>query len=291
MRVVVTGRIIWVVALIIMSACGRQAGDELGGSSPTQPTSLSIALVSVALALPAVNGGTNTTGTVTLNMPAPRYPTYTSIWLVSDNQAATVPSFVMVPAGSVTAEFRIGTTNVPSDADATITASFGDRSLRSTLTVRRNALSSFSYTITPTRAGGVDAVGRYTSDDTKYFHASCVANGIYASWSGQGNRWEFAMSGMPMRPGTFDVLGPNDQPPRLRIMSAPIFNGRAYICSDGKARVVVEEIEVRSNGDVERFVATIDQECASGSGRIHAEIVLARPPQPDGPVYPAQCSP
>jgi hypothetical protein len=70
-----------------------------------------------------------------------------------------------------------------------------------------------------------------------------------------------------------------------------MFNGRAYLCSDGKATVVVEEINVRPNGDVERFVATIDQECAAGSARIHAEVVLTRPPQPDGSGYPGVCTP
>jgi hypothetical protein len=58
-----------------------------------------------------------------------------------------------------------------------------------------------------------------------------------------------------------------------------------------KARVVVEEIEVRRNGDVERFVATIDQQCAIGSDRIHAEIMLTRPPQLGGGTSPASCTP
>jgi hypothetical protein len=137
----------------------------------------------------------------------------------------------------------------------------------------------------------VDAVGRYTSDDTKYFHASCVANEIHARWSAQGNWWEFAITGMPMRPGILNVTGPRNQQPWLRIATAPMFNGRAYLCSDGKATVAVEEINVRPNGDVERFVATIDQECATGSARIHAEVVLTRPPQPDGSGYPGVCTP
>jgi len=138
----------------------------------------------------------------------------------------------------------------------------------------------------------VDAVGRYTSDNARYFRASCDGNGIYVEWSGQGNRWELAMWGMPMRPGTFDVLpGLDTPPPRLRINAPSMFNGSSYVCSDGKARVVVEEIEARQNGEVERFVATIDQQCAIRSDRIHAEIIMTRPPQLGGGVFPANCIP
>jgi hypothetical protein len=272
------------------AACGSEDhGITQPTSSTTQPTSPSGSLLSVTFESPAVNGGVTTSATVTLNAPV---RTTTSIGLVSDNPAAPVPPFVMVPAGSATAAFPVATRAVPSDTYVTIIASLGDGSVRTTLAVRRNAPSSFSYTISPTRAGGVDAVGRYTSDDTTYFRASCDGNGIYVEWSGQGNRWELAMWGMPMRPGAFDVLpGLDAPPPRLRISAPPMFNGLSYNCSDGKASVVVEETEVRQNGDVERFVATIDQQCAIRSDRIHAEIMLTRPPQLGGGTSPASCIP
>jgi hypothetical protein len=161
-------------------------------------------LLGVTIEPPAVNGGTSLTATVTLNGPA---RTLTSIGLVSDNPAATVPPFVMVPAGSATAVFPITTTNVPSDTYVDVLP-------------------------------GIDAA-----------------------------------------------------PPRLRINAPPMFNGLSYVCSDGKARVVVEEIDVRQTGDVERFVATIDQQCAVRSDRIHAEIRLTRPPQLGGGVSPVRCTP
>jgi hypothetical protein len=143
------------------------------------------------------------------------------------------------------------------------------------------------------RERGVDAVGRYTSDDTRYFRASCASfvggTGIGVEWSGQGNRWELAMWGMPMRPGTFEVLpGIDAQPPRLRINAPPMFNGLSYVCSDGKARVVVKEIKVHQTGEVERFDATIDQQCGD---RIHAEISLNSPPRLGGGNSPARCTP
>ena len=274
------------VAAVIVAACGQQAGDESGISPPTQPTPSSGSLLSVTVEPPAVNGGTSLMATVTLNAPA---RVYTSVGLASDNPAALVPRFVMVSPGSATAGFPVTTTNVPSDAYVTIIASLGDESVRATLAVRRNALSSFAYTISSTRAGGVNAVGRYTSDDTRYFRASCDGSGIYVEWSGGGNRWELAMWGMPMRPGTFDVLpGIDAPPPRLRINAPPMFNGLSYVCSDGNARVVVNEIKVHQTGEVELFDATIDQQC---SDRIHAEIRLNNPPQLGGGTTPARCTP
>jgi hypothetical protein len=248
---------------------------------------LSSALLSVTLESLDVKGGTTTAGTVTLNAAA---PTYTSISLVSGNPAVRVPQFVVVPVGSATAVFPITTTAVPSDTYVTIAASLGGATVGSTLAVRRNAPSSFSYNISATRTGGVDAAGRYTSDDTTYFRATCDGQGIYVEWEQQGNRWELAMWGMPMRPGTFDVLpGIDAPPPRLRIQSPSMFSGRSYACSDGKARVVVEEIEVRTTGDVERFVATIDQQCSIHG--LRGEIRLTRPPRNGGGTSPASCTP
>ena len=78
-------------------------------------------------------------------------------------------------------------------------------------------------------------------------------------------------------PGLFD-------PTRtlLRINGPSIFNGISYVCSDGMARVVVQEVEYRTTGEIDRFVATIDQQCAR-SERFRGEIRLTRPPRPAGP--------
>lgn len=138
----------------------------------------------------------------------------------------------------------------------------------------------FSYDI---KSRSVTAAGRYTSDST-FFRAESDGYGIYVSLSRQNlqpplDRWEIAMLGMPMRPGTFDVLpGIDAPPPRLRINAPPIFNnnGSSYVCSEGRATVVIEELEYRPTGDIDRFVATIDQQC-SPSDRFHGEISLTRP--------------
>ena len=153
--------------------------------------------------------------------------------------------------------------------------------------IRFRFQSTFWYDISPTGAGGIDAVGHYTSD-TAFFSAECDTNGVYAALSQSGNRWEFTLqpprgSG-PLRPVTYDVMPGLFDLTRtlLRINGPSIFNGLSYVCSDGMARVVVQEVEYRTTGEIDRFVATIDQQCAR-SERFRGEIRLTRPPRPVGP--------
>jgi hypothetical protein len=207
---------------------------------------------------------------------------------------------VTVPAGSATAEFMVPTSSVATDTHVTVVASLDDLSVRSTLAVWPIASTSFWYDISPTGERGIDAVGRYTSD-TLFFRATCDLDGIYVEFSRPDaslrlppiSRWEVAMWGIPMRPGTFDVLpGLDAPPPRLRINGPSIFNGLSYVCSTGKARVVVEELEYRTTGEVDRFVARIEQQC-DGPGergdRFRGEIRLTHPPRPAGGVPPGRC--
>ena len=72
------------------------------------------------LRLPAVTSGETATGTVTLASPAPAGGVV--VGLASNNQAATVPVSVTVPAGQTTATFPISTSAVLTPASATITA-------------------------------------------------------------------------------------------------------------------------------------------------------------------------
>src|SRR5256886_11644195 len=69
----------------------------------TRPATLTVnpaALLSLALNPTTVTGGGNSTGTVTLNRPAPAGGA--SVTLSSNNTAATVPGSVTVPAGGTT---------------------------------------------------------------------------------------------------------------------------------------------------------------------------------------------
>ena len=224
-------------------------------------------------------------GTVTLNS-APAADT--SITLVSDNPSVFVSPLARVNSRFPTADFVVSTPVVARDTTVTITATVDNLSARSTLTVLPQAPMSFSYDI---RSPNVTAAGRYTSDSTffaagasTFSQAGAELNGIGLSLSRQNrqpplDRWEIVMWGMPMRPGTFEVLPGNDAPPpRLRVNSPTIFNnnGGSWVCSNGAATVVIDELEYRPTGTIDRFVATIDQQCGANS-QFHGEINLIRP--------------
>ena len=77
------------------------------------------ALKNLTLNPTAVNGGTSSTGTVTLTAVAPTGGF--SIALASDSASATVPAAVLVPAGSASATFTVSTLGVQNQVIATIT--------------------------------------------------------------------------------------------------------------------------------------------------------------------------
>lgn len=95
------------------------------------------ALASLSLTPAIVVGGSPSTGTVTLNGPAPSGGAV--VTLSSNNAAATVPTSVTVPAGSATATFAITTNSVASPTPANIGGSYnGNQS--ATLTVNPGGL-------------------------------------------------------------------------------------------------------------------------------------------------------
>jgi Tol biopolymer transport system component len=89
-----------------------------GGSAPEPPT-----LSSVSVSPTSVQGGSGSTGTVTLTGAA--LVDGVTVALTSSTTSAVVPASVTVPAGVNSATFSVTTTPVPVDETATITASHG----------------------------------------------------------------------------------------------------------------------------------------------------------------------
>lgn len=82
----------------------------------------------------SVVGGTSVTGTINLSAPAPAGGAVVSVF--SNNPiAATAPSTVTIPAGSLSATFTITTTAVTSVQAVSITASYGGASQQASLSV------------------------------------------------------------------------------------------------------------------------------------------------------------
>ncbi len=128
---------------------GVNQGAGLTVSTPT--------LSSVTLSPTSVNGGTSSTGTVTLTGVAPAAGVVVAL-SSSDTAAATAPASVTVSGGWKTKVFGVTTSAVAATQSATITASSGGINQQATLTVNAPTLSSF--TLSPTSVnGGTSSTG------------------------------------------------------------------------------------------------------------------------------------
>jgi hypothetical protein len=110
----------------------------------------------------SVTGGTGSTGTVTLNGPAPAGGAQVAL---SDNSgAASVPATVTVPAGATSAGFSVGTSAVAASTTVTISASYGGATRTASLTVLPAVLTSLI--LNPTSVVGGPLVGNSTGTVT-----------------------------------------------------------------------------------------------------------------------------
>jgi len=116
-------------------------------------------LTSVTMNPTSVAGGVSSTGTVTLNGPAPAGGDV--VTLTSNTSSAVVPSSVTVASGATTATFTITTSSVATSTGATITASFGGASPTALLTITPAVLTGVSVSPTSVK-GGTPSTGTVT---------------------------------------------------------------------------------------------------------------------------------
>jgi hypothetical protein len=135
-----------VASFIFAVTISVYACSSSGGGSGT------VTLSSLTLNPASVIGGTSSTGTVTLNKPAPSGGAVVA--LSSSAAVATVPSSVAIPAGATSATFTVNTTAVTASTPVTITASFAGTSLPAALTVTPSGTPAGTYTLTITGGSG-----------------------------------------------------------------------------------------------------------------------------------------
>ena len=122
-----------------------------GGYGPPPPGSSTLS--SVALNPTSVNGGSSSTGTVTLSGQAPSGGAV--VYLSSSATAATVPTSVTVTAGASNATFTVSTSAVTSSTPVTISASYAGVTKTASLTVLPQAPPTISsLTLNPTSVTG-----------------------------------------------------------------------------------------------------------------------------------------
>jgi len=140
-----------VAGLLTVSLCAYSCGYT---NNP--PGSGSATLSTLSLNPTSVNGGSSSTGTVTLSGAAPSGGAVVN--LSSSAPAATVPSSVTVIAGYTSETFTVNTTTVTASTPVTITASYAGVSKTASLTIMPPATAgtpagSYTLTVTGTSSG------------------------------------------------------------------------------------------------------------------------------------------
>ena len=134
-----------------------QAGDDEGPGEGT--------IEDLSITPSTVEGGDSATGTVTLSEPAPEGGVRVN--LSSDENAADVPSSIIIPEGATERTFTVSTSVVGSETDATITATSAN-SASDTLTIEPSEGGPVEGTIKSvevspsTVEGGSSATGTVT---------------------------------------------------------------------------------------------------------------------------------
>ena len=135
-------------AVVVVALCH----DSCGGGSGTVPGPVSPVLSSVTLSPGSVNGGSSSTGTVTLSGAAPSGGAMVN--LSSNSGSATVPSSVTVAAGATSATFSVNTSSVTASTPVTISASYAGVTMTASLTVSPPGTPAGTYTLTITGTSG-----------------------------------------------------------------------------------------------------------------------------------------
>ncbi len=112
-------------------------------------------LQSLTLSPTTVLGGTSTSGTVTISVPAPNGGT--SVQLTSSSPSATVPASATIAPGATATSFTVATTGVITATQAVITGSLGTLTQTATLTIQATTLASISLSPNPL-VGGTSAI-------------------------------------------------------------------------------------------------------------------------------------
>ena len=169
LRMLLVTSFAWVVVFLIVCGLGRASRQMSGLAAAAgiltvslctyscggygNPSPGSLTLSSVGLNPTSVTGGSSSTGTVTLDGPAPSYGAVVS--LSSSASAAMVPPSVTVASGATSATFTVSTSAVTASTPVTVTATYGGAMKTASLTVNPpSGTPAGTYTLTITGTSG-----------------------------------------------------------------------------------------------------------------------------------------
>jgi hypothetical protein len=151
---------------LILQSCSSGSSNN---GTPSSPASDGVSISSIVVNPTSVNGGSSSTGTVTLAAPAPSGGAVISL-SSSNTMAATVPGSVTLAAGSANATFQIATMPVAASTSVTVSASHPNTATQTASLMVTPAASGpklTSLSLNPTTVtGGSSATGGVTLSAT-----------------------------------------------------------------------------------------------------------------------------
>ena len=311
-------------AAAILSACfgGHCVSSTLFISLPVGTGTVSSLAVNPA----SVTGGTSSTGTVTLSVPAPAGGAVVTL-SSSNTAAASVPATVTVSAGSSTAIFTVTTNTVTASTQVGISAALGGVSITALLTVTspappptitraelnagqlrlegRGALPNHAILVDGRGLGTSDATGAFKIQVQPFSSPTCVV-----SVNGGGSSTQATLSGCSPTtappPGTLStltlnptsVVGPASSTGTVTLTSAAPAGGIVVTLSSSNAAVAsvpaVGNVTVPAGATNATFSVTTIAVTASSSATITATagsitktaVLTVAPPAPPPPPPP-----
>jgi len=225
--------------------------------APTTPLLSPLMLSDLVLSAAAVAGGASVTGTVTLNAPASGRGTLIAL-KSSNSLVATVPDSLLIPAGSTKGSFTISTKIVRAPSAVTITATLGDDSLSTNLTVGlllANRDRSITVKAGSGRAGDAIPITILTSSALTGYTRALLS--------------------VEFPPELGDVIVPEGATSGVVTMPDPVLPGARVSFSAGDGRFTVQmssSAPAATGGRLAEFVLTTDPDAPAGSYPIRLTV-------------------
>jgi hypothetical protein len=280
------------VALVLLAAatlaCNtRNPLAELPpiGPSPTTPISPPplppppvSSVFAVNMTPGALYAGESATGTVLLTAAAPSGGL--PVTLTSSDLAVSMPSSITIPAGQDSATFAVAATSVQSDRDVIITGSGGGRTASRTLQLWTVLPMFFSFVSDPNEPIGRGAATRLIPPSAQ-FTAWCFASQVIVTIDSANQFWRTTFAaprGTRLTTTTYENTAPASTAPEFPETNGPemSISGNGAGCS-GTGRFTVRELELTTNGRVNRFWASFEQRCQGRTEVMKGDVRVISP--------------
>ncbi len=245
---------------------------------PQTPIIPASALFAVNFAPGAVYAGERATGTVLLTTVAPLGGL--PVTLTASDSSVSVPASITVPAGQDSVTFPVETRSLSADRDVVITGTGGGRTISRTLQLWTVLPMFFSFVSDPNEPIGRGAATRLTPQNAQ-FMAWCSASQVTVTMDSPGQNWRTTFAaprGTRLTTTTYENTAPASTAPEFPNTNGPEMSieGNGAGCS-GTGRFTVRELDITTNGRVNRFWASFEQRCQGRTEVMKGDVRVNSP--------------